>query len=91
MFYVYKRTNYYHVDETINSFAFDFLAFICILLNGCFVCMYVCAPRAYTACRGQRRAMNRQGWAIQMVCELPCGRWESNQGLLGRAASAFYC
>ena len=80
-----------HVDRTINSFAFYFLAFLSILLDGCFVCMYVCVTRAYSACRGQQRAMNPQGWDIQMVSELPRGCWELNLGPLGRAASKFYC
>lgn len=91
MFYVYKCTNYYRVDGTINRFAFYFLAFIFIFLNGCFVHLYICVPRVYGACRGQQRAMNPQGWDLQRVFEPPRGCWESNQGRLGRAASAFYC
>lgn len=70
------------------SFVFKFPVFL-FCMSECFVCMHVCVPQAFSACRSQKRASDSPGTGVTKGCEPPYGCWESNPGRSsGRRASA---
>ena len=55
--------------------------FILFYVYGCFACMHVCVPCAFSAHRSGKRASDTLGMKSDN-CELSCGYWELNLGPL---------
>ena len=54
---------------------------ILFYVYGCFACMHVCVPCAFSAHRSGKRASDTLGMKSE-DCELSCGYWELNLGPL---------